>query len=88
MSDDDPASSDAKAPPLGMRKMAHELYQELKETEAQRDRFAELGKQLVVELKSCREERDFALKQLETLEALPAVEVSKYVAEREAEANK
>jgi len=68
-------SSDAKIPIFGARRAAHELYKELKDTEAQRDRLAELGRQLVEQIKITRSERDFYHQQLESIGGLSNLEL-------------
>jgi DNA repair exonuclease SbcCD ATPase subunit len=67
--------SEPSIPLFGARRAAHELYKELKDVEAQRDRLADLGKQLVDELKTARDERDFYHQQLEQIGGLSALDL-------------
>lgn len=70
--------SSPSIPLFGARRAAHELYRELKNAEAQRDRFAELGQKLVEEIKAVRVERDSFRQQLEQIGGLSAVELESH----------
>jgi hypothetical protein len=62
---------------FGARRTARKLYTELKETEAQRDRLADLGRQLVQQIKAARDERDFYFQELEEIGGLSAIDLEK-----------
>jgi hypothetical protein len=67
--------SDAKIPLFGARRAAHELYKELKDAEAQRDRLAELGQQLVEQINTARDERDLYQRQLQSIQGFSTIEL-------------
>lgn len=59
----------------GARKMARRLAADLVQAHAQRDRLAELGKQLVEQISAARAERDFYYQQLESIGGLSALDL-------------
>lgn len=59
----------------GARKTARKLAAELQQVQAQRDRLAQLGQQLVAQIKTAREERNFYYQQLESIGGLSILEL-------------
>lgn len=57
------------------RKTARKLAADLAQANAQRDRLAELGKQLVEQISAARDERDFYYQQLESIGGLSVLEL-------------
>jgi hypothetical protein len=74
------SNSDDTSQPLsislwGARKTARKLAADLTHVKAQRDRFADLGRQLVQQIKTARDERDFYYQQLESIGGLSAFDL-------------